>query len=183
MRNCPLCKVLLERIRYEGFPVHKCPSCHGALLENKRIEHIKRKMDRSLDELVGESNAERANNTVKPIRCPRCHNTMQKHEASADDMASFKVGLEPFCVDVCTQCDITWLDGGELAKMQIDYEASPKGREAAKHYVSYDELDAAGKAKFVRTIAGATPDSAAQGVNAFASAISHVLYGMRRRSL
>jgi len=172
MRECPLCGVGLDRVEYEGFPVHTCPKCHGVLIDNRRIEDVKRKMEKPPAELVAEATADGAADTAGELACPRCNCAMAKEKAFKDEMATSRAGLESFSVDVCRQCDITWLDAGELAKIQIDYEQSPKGREARKRYVSYAELDDAEKEEFIRTMADAVPDQASSYAAAFADAVA-----------
>ncbi|MHC4253769.1 MAG: TFIIB-type zinc ribbon-containing protein, partial [Planctomycetota bacterium] len=71
MRECPLCRAPLDRVRYEGFPVHECSGCGGILVEKKRISQIRRKMETSPEELVEEAKTERAEDTARDIRCPR----------------------------------------------------------------------------------------------------------------
>lgn len=172
MRRCPLCGVPLDRVRYEGFPIHKCSGCNGVLLESARIRQIQRKLENEPQEIATEAKTERAADTPHEIRCPRCHCPMEKERAFADDMPLHKAGMASFGVDVCGQCGITWLDGGELALVQLNYEFSPKGVESRRHYVNYDKLDAAGKDEFIRAIADSVPDVASSYAAAFADAVS-----------
>lgn len=37
-----------------------------------------------------------------------------------------------FRLDTCQSCDFVWFDPGELARIQLDYEMSPQGRDAAR---------------------------------------------------
>jgi len=183
MRDCPLCGIPLQRVRYEGFPIHRCPGCNGVLIENARIGQITRKMDATVEEIMAEANAGRGGDTLREIRCPRCRFAMRKDRAFANDAATKKAGLDAFGVDVCDQCGVTWLDGGELAKIQLNYELSPAGLESRRHYVNYDKLDPAQKEEFIRALAGSVPDVASSYAEAFADAVARAAHVAGRRAL
>ncbi len=172
MRECPVCGVPLARVRYENFPLHRCATCHGVLVEHGRLEQIRRRMDTGIAELGREVEAEGAPGTAREIRCPKCHCPMEKQRAFERDRARFSAGIEAFGVDVCTQCDVTWLDGGELARIQLNYELSPAGIENRRHYVRYSDLDPQEREAFLRAMAESVPDSAASIASAFAAGIA-----------
>ena len=110
--NCPSCRHLLTRTRYEDVNVFQCGKCRGHLVENHRVKTIERKLDKDLVALVGEIEAADGVDTVNKILCPRCRNRMMKKEIRAQ---------RKFCVDECSNCDLVWLDGGELAEIQLAF--------------------------------------------------------------
>jgi len=79
---------------------------------------------------------------------------MKKTPALANRLAGFKSSsIDDFNVDHCKNCRLTWFDGGELAKLQLSYERSPRGRDSKQHYVNYSEISPEEQAKYRRTIA------------------------------
>ncbi len=44
-----------------------------------------------------------------------------------------RLGGEPFFIDVCQKCRMVWFNGGELAKLQLDYEMSDQAIEELDH--------------------------------------------------
>ena len=111
MRRCPVCGVPLARVRYEGLPVHKCARCHGILVEHGRLEQIRRKMEKGIEDLGREVRDEAAPDTPGCIRCPKCHCPMEKERAFARDRARFSAGIDDCarrvaCEDVGTVCEL-----------------------------------------------------------------------------
>jgi len=64
---------------------------------------------------------ESGSDTTATIRCPRCLGQMEKRVRT--------IGKASFSVDACTRCSVLWLDAGELAKLQVIHEYSPKGQQ------------------------------------------------------
>ena len=60
-------------------------------------------------------------------------------------------------IDVCEECQVTWLDGGELARIQLNYENSEKGRENLRTYVEFSSLSDIEKEEFAKTVADSVP--------------------------
>ncbi len=77
-RDCPICAVPLEQETYEGFPIWRCPECHGTLLDFLRYEAIQSIPDTSLAELEAEAQAGFQGDNPNRIRCPRCRGVMDK---------------------------------------------------------------------------------------------------------
>lgn len=92
------------------------------------------------------------------ISCPKCNREMEKKSAFENERALYKSDMDDFNIDFCLSCELFWLDGGELAKIQLNYEMSPKGQENKKTYVNYSKLDNKEKKEFIRTIAESIPD-------------------------
>ena len=121
-RTCPICAVLLSPETYEGFPVQRCPQCHGHLVELPRFQAIQRLPRKTLPELEAEACNEFSADTPGPLRCPRCHLAMQKRPLH---VPGFHLHF-----DLCRDCALAWFDGGELAFAQLAHQASPAFRDS-----------------------------------------------------
>lgn len=108
--KCPVCNTTLARTEYEGFIVQQCPDCHGHLLTVRRLDSIKRKEEKSIEELKTETTKETGNDSLHKLRCPKCKQRMQKR---------FIPDPGAFHVDRCDRCELIWVDGGELARLQL----------------------------------------------------------------
>ena len=157
MRKCPVCTdSQLERIRYEGVMIFRCPMCRGTLLEYPKLETIERKMQLGEDELESEASFS-VPESETPIRCPKCRDKMSSMPNHKRRLARYQSAtVADFQIDGCRYCRLAWLDGGELAKLQLSYQRSVKGQENKQHYVNYDELNPSQKAEFRKTIAAST---------------------------
>ncbi len=122
-RTCPVCDIPLMRLQYEGLALFKCGKCSGHLVESQRMETIKHKRDVDSEGLMKEVREESGDDSVGLLRCPRCRREMEKEELPAP---------ADFHLDRCESCELIWLDGGELAKVQLFYENSPAGRARAE---------------------------------------------------
>ena len=171
-RNCPVCNVPLQPEAYEGLLIRRCPQCQGHLLERARFEAIQRIPQKTLAELEAEARAGFAGDTPAPVRCPRCHVTMLKRPLS---VPGFDLHL-----DLCLDCQLVWLDGGELAMAQLVYQASPKFRDTQemKRRAAALDADPERKAAFDEAVAKlpARPDPFREGLSeAFRDAIFRAL--------
>lgn len=117
MRKCPLCQRELEFIQYEGFRIQGCPGCKGHFLEKRRLQSIERTKRLKPEELKEEASTDFRADTKKKISCPRCGISMDKRPIPSP---------VPICLDECRNCEAIWLDGGELALLQLAHEASRK---------------------------------------------------------
>ena len=133
-RSCPICSVPLAPVAYEGFQILRCPQCQGHLLDLSRYEAIRRIPHKTLAELEAEAQEGFAGDNPAPIRCPRCHVTMFKKPIA---VPGFSLNT-----DVCRDCALVWLDGGELALAQLAYQASPKFRDVQEMKRRAEALDA-----------------------------------------
>ncbi|MBN1908612.1 MAG: zf-TFIIB domain-containing protein [Pirellulales bacterium] len=146
--KCPLCNVELKRILYEGLPVLRCMKCHGYLMSRNRMEGIRRVAKRPVEQLKQETTAEAQPDTQEAIRCPRCRRKMKKH--FLEDPVSLHL-------DVCADCEFLWLDGGELARIQLGHQISPQGRESTELQRRVQERTPGERAQLQRDI-DALPD-------------------------
>ena len=133
-RSCPICSVPLAPVAYEGFQILRCPQCQGHLLDLSRYEAIRRIPHKTLAELEAEAQEGFAGDNPAPIRCPRCHVTMFKKPIA---VPGFSLNT-----DVCRDCALVWLDGGELALAQLAYQASPAFRDVQEMKRRAEALDA-----------------------------------------
>ncbi|MFH1265636.1 MAG: zf-TFIIB domain-containing protein [Planctomycetota bacterium] len=125
--DCPKCSRPLSRTTYENVPLMQCEDCLGYLVARNRLKLIKSSREQSPESLKNEAHTEQAPDTQERIRCPSCRvETMEKERVriTADDF---------FHLDVCRKCHNVWLDGGELARLQIQFEQSAKAVEAYAH--------------------------------------------------
>ncbi len=147
-RDCPICAVPLEPETYEGFPIRRCPHCHGTLLDAPRYQAIQSIPGKTLAELEAEAQAGFQGDNPQPIRCPRCHGAMDKRPLPVP-------GFDHLHFDLCRGCSLVWLDGGELALAQLAYQATPAFREKQemKRRAAEREADPARKAAFEAALA------------------------------
>ena len=138
MKECPACGSSLARVSYEGFRVLHCERCGGHLVPLDRLESIKRASHKSPEELKREA-AGFAGDTVAAVRCPRCRAEMRKEPLD--------VAVVALHMDVCGSCRLAWLDGGELAVLQLAHEASQKSMNAAELRQRMRELEASPERK------------------------------------
>ena len=129
--KCPVCNTELKRILYEGMPVFRCFGCAGYLMQEKRLESIRRIPGTSIELLKQEVIDEYHPDTIEKIKCPRCFYPMRK--VKVPPPASLMI-------DVCGDCGNVWLDGGELARIQLAYESSACGREHSEFRRRYEAL-------------------------------------------
>ena len=116
MLKCPKCQVPLCQIAYERQIVHVCPDCRGALVQEPRLERIKRRREQKWsaeeeDRIAGEVAAA---DKAGWVPCPRCLAYMEKLKVSGAG--------HTFHLDRCGACQLVWLDPGELELLQIQYE-------------------------------------------------------------
>jgi len=83
------------------------------LLATSRAEKIKRRVNKDVEQLMKEVTTVEANDGLEEIRCPACRDKMDKQLVK-------KLGIH---VDDCNQCGMTWFDPGELAEVQLAFEA------------------------------------------------------------
>jgi len=124
MRKCPVCGEQLVRVEYEGANAMTCPVCHGYLIDTSSVERIKRSELKSPQELKDEAMGQFHPNSENELKCPRCRLSMQKVHESLP-------GVE-LQLDHCKPCSLIWLDGGELALLQLGYEGTNKATESRR---------------------------------------------------
>jgi Zn-finger nucleic acid-binding protein len=122
MLKCPTCHIPLCGIEYESCFIQICPDGHGALVDEYRLDRIKRTRQKKWS--VGDDHRFAAEvlaaDALGPVRCPKCLAETEKLKLSAGDVV--------FRVDRCKPCGVIWLDRGELELVQIAYEKELDGR-------------------------------------------------------
>ncbi len=148
VRDCPICAVPLAEETYEGFPVGRCPQCQGTLLDLSRYESIKKIPEKTLTELETEARNGFQGDNPEPIRCPRCRLAMEKRPLAVP-------GFDNLHVDLCRNCSLVWLDGGELAMAQLAHQATPafRDKQEMKRRAAARDADPERKAAFDKAVA------------------------------
>ena len=119
MRKCPVCNnVILTQVEYEGFRILQCKDCYGYLVPKRRMEFIKRTVDKSQEDLMEDVSAEFKGSSSERLRCPKCFQKMTKHR--------IKMRLLDIQADVCESCDLIWFEGGKLALLKLAYMGTEK---------------------------------------------------------
>jgi len=147
MKQCPVCRIDLVPTDYEGFRVMQCNHCGGHLVPLQRFESIKRIDQKSQDELKAEASSEFKASSSEALKCPRCHTFMRKQSAN--------LPMLDLQTDVCRSCALVWLDGGELALLQLGYQAKNRFIDAQEFKRRMQELEASPerKARFEENLA------------------------------
>ena len=148
MNTCPACYQHLDPVRYEGYKVLHCSACKGYLLELKNLEFISNSTRKSQAQLKTEASSEFKGSTVRVLTCPQCSHRMHKQHLD--------VPVLNLMGDVCERCSLIWLDPGELAMVQLAYEATPKFIDARNlnQRIQDMEADPERKAAYEANLAG-----------------------------
>lgn len=133
MSICPKCKVDLVPRKYERVRVLQCAQCMGMLAPELDAAVIKSRREKTCDELKTEAEHEYVSDTKETIICPRCQFPMVKRPIWSKFTA--------VQYDLCRRCNHVWLDGGELAVMQLLFECSLRGYDVARFQKRMAELE------------------------------------------
>lgn len=110
--QCPRCRQPLARGRLADHSllekVHVCETCKGTFLGAKDLEEVEAQHDDVFFEFHHVPDEAHQN---EPLTCPACNVTMKKVRSERD---------EKVIMDLCPQCDHTWLDGGELEALKTE---------------------------------------------------------------
>ena len=133
MSTCPKCALPLVPEDYGGVRVMRCSQCRGTLVPRYRVEILGHRPAKDEGALKDEARSEIGADTKERIRCPKCRMFMDKQP------------LAPRCCDItydyCGKCSNLWLDGGELALVQLVFQHSARGREAKEFQHRMAELE------------------------------------------
>jgi len=91
-----------------------CGGCGGHLVPMQRLESIKRIDRKTETELQNEADSMFKASSAESLRCPKCLLPMRKQMT--------KPPLWEIEMDVCRSCSLVWLDGGELALLQLAHQ-------------------------------------------------------------
>jgi Zn-finger nucleic acid-binding protein len=107
---CPVCGTPLSASRLEGHSVLCCSRCFGMLIDMNRfaavIDAVRAVEERSVAMLP----PRRQNPNDRVINCPKCGTPMLSHLYG---------GPGNIVIDTCEQCQVNWLDSGELRRAAI----------------------------------------------------------------
>ncbi len=115
---CPLCKIALSEILYEGAPIYKCELCSGMLLDEIKISRVISRHDMKFSEEViklseiipiGIKKKDIMIKTQFYLLCPSCKKEMVKRFYSA---------AYPIEIDWCYFCGCRWFEKNELELLQ-----------------------------------------------------------------
>jgi len=124
-RICPRCQVDLEWTEYEGQRVMRCPGCAGHLVAAPKLRAIQRTDRLGASDLMEEAQREFKGPRHELAACPACKARMNPEALNVPGMN--------LTMDVCRSCQVVWLDGGELALLQLAYQQTPE-------YQALDEM-------------------------------------------
>jgi len=116
---CPRCHTRLVPESYEGTRIDRCPNCRGVWLDRGELKQIVETIRVAIPAAVRRETRAAAFEGVprdeprSPASCPTCSATM---EVVNYDYASGVL------IDRCPDGHGTWLDGGELERVQAHAE-------------------------------------------------------------
>lgn len=103
MMNCPKCNSELEILNINDLALHYCKDCGGMWIKYATIKKMGEMLELK-SELINPAEMENINVKETPRICPNCTKTMDK------------VYFNGIIVDMCSACNGTWFDNGELSK-------------------------------------------------------------------
>lgn len=118
--NCPLCTSSLVEARIEGESVEFCPRCRGFLASNPVFATIVRegRAKRPFGDSDHQFNPADLN---RHVDCPQCKKKMDTHPY---------YGGGRVAVCTCDECELIWLDAGELTIIE-QHNPQPRASAAA----------------------------------------------------
>lgn len=111
--NCPVCHEGMELLEHNGRSLHRCISCSGLLVPGKLFNDIAHENGKQLQPLIVISEGNKTVKQKKKKKCPGC----AKHMT----VTNFKWDSE-IKIDYCSDCELIWLDNGELQKINVFME-------------------------------------------------------------
>ena len=110
--SCPRDDTALEpdNIKDHGVVANavSCPTCKGFFITLEQLTEVEMEEEHRLFELHTLPSKEEQ---VKPLKCPRCHKTMEKVQNTRDKHVT---------MDVCRDCARVWLDHDELKAIRTE---------------------------------------------------------------
>ena len=104
--TCPVCQVPLVHAAVGGMRILYCERCRGMLLPMAVFVALVDTLRSAASHAVLHPPDPR--DLERKIRCPRCHQTMDTHPYA---------GPGAIVIDSCSQCQLDWLDYGELQRV------------------------------------------------------------------
>ena len=107
--NCPVCRVDMIVVEYEGVELDHCVKCGGVWFDGGELEYYLERAQLRIGDLhiKAAPRAAAAAGKEKPRRCPLCRKPMKKLAVG---------GADPLILDRCERHGGYWFDGGELPR-------------------------------------------------------------------
>ena len=106
--KCPVCAIPLVHASLDGQRILYCQRCRGMLIDMAHfaplVADLRSRREASGAMIVPVNSAE----LNEAIRCPRCGGDMDRHIYG---------GGGNVVIDACEQCELNWLDHGELDRI------------------------------------------------------------------
>jgi Zn-finger nucleic acid-binding protein len=178
VKKCPVDGTALRKVKYEFTSIWQCPECLGTFLTDEHISKLIRKQETTCEQLSEAMARKHREDTAAVARCPACNYRMEKRSAFENAPKSRRGGVPDFRIDVCPGCKSIWLDGGELEKLELDFQQSSFGTELGRHYKSYSQLSGRERQEYIRAVAASEPDRNQPFFSALAEAARSMLKGI-----
>ncbi|MFA6449174.1 MAG: zf-TFIIB domain-containing protein [bacterium] len=112
--NCPVCRVDMIVVEYEGVELDHCVKCSGVWFDRNELEYFLERSQLRIEDLhikaataVGADFKSAPGAKEKLRRCPLCRKPMAKLAVG---------GADPLLIDRCERHGGYWFDGGELPR-------------------------------------------------------------------
>jgi Zn-finger nucleic acid-binding protein len=107
--DCPVCQTPLVDATLAAIPITHCAKCSGMLLAMAAFQELAESYDPPAGADVVQLPADSCD-LKRKINCPRCHHPMDAH---------FYAGPGRVVIDSCEDCELIWLDQGELKRIAL----------------------------------------------------------------
>jgi len=87
---------------------------------------------------------------------------------------------DSFCIDKCRDCEVVWFDAGQLARLQLEHEATPRAREASRLQNRHREMTLEEKEQFEHHLA-CLPEGDATLASAFGEGLMESMENLARK--
>ncbi len=117
---CPACKHDMIAIEYNKIELDHCPNCKGAWFDSGELELFIESMNMEQSESLIKNITNLPETKIKHKRrkCPIC----------GQGMTETAIGEPEIHVDVCSQKDGIWFDGGEVHQLIRQLKQKPSAR-------------------------------------------------------
>jgi Zn-finger nucleic acid-binding protein len=118
---CPICSLPLSTGQLDGHPLLCCARCFGMLIEMNRFATIIGAARVHEERSFRIALPRRQNPADRAINCPACGQPMLSHLYG---------GPGNVVIDSCERCQLNWLDPGELRRIAVAPDGSPRRDDA-----------------------------------------------------
>lgn len=106
--HCPVCKVPLVLASVADAEALHCPRCQGILMMQMVFPHIVKYLRARVSGPTQPPRPLNPEDGKRRTKCPGCNQVMDTHPY---------YGPGNVMIDLCTRCQLIWLDRGELGKI------------------------------------------------------------------